>query len=109
MVKEVKGVKKKRQSPARTPEARENQMIALAMDVAEEQMRNGTASAQVITHFLKIGSSKEKLEQEMLAKRTELLTAQTESLESTKRVEELYENALSAMRVYSGEGYDETI
>lgn len=88
--------------PAKTPEAREHQMIALAMDVAEQQMRDGTASAQVITHFLKLGSTKETLEKEMLAERTKLLTARTESLESSKRVEELYENALEAMRLYGG-------
>lgn len=92
--------------PAKTPEGRENQMIALAMDVAEKQMRDGTASAQVITHFLKLGSTKETLEKEMLAKRTALLSAKTESLESARRVEELYENALEAMRIYSGESYE---
>ena len=88
--------------PSLTPEAKENKMIALAMDLAEKQLREGTASSQVIAHFLKLGSSKEKLEQEILEKQTELLQAKTENLKSSKHVEELYNNALKAMRVYSG-------
>lgn len=91
---------------ARTPEARENQLISLAVDLAEEQLRNGTASSQVITHFLKLGSTKEKIEKEILEKQKELITAKTENLQSAKRVEELYTNALEAMRKYSGGGGD---
>lgn len=87
---------------ATTPEARENEMIALAMDQAEKQLRAGTASSQVITHFLKLGTSREELEQERLRKENALTEAKIESLESTKRVEELYKNALDAMRTYSG-------
>lgn len=90
--------------PAQTPEARENQLISLATDLAEKQLREGTASSQVIVHYLKLATQKEKLEQEMLAKKTELVTAQTESLQAAKRVEELYENALKAMREYGGGG-----
>lgn len=93
--------------PALTPEARENQLISLAVDVAEEQLRNRTASSQVITHYLKLGSSRERLEREKLEKENQLLRAKTEALESAHRVEELYENALKAMRRYSGRGYDE--
>lgn len=70
--------------PALTPEARENQMISLAVDLAEKQLREGTASSQVITHFLKLGSSKEKLEKEILEKQKEMITAKTESLQSAK-------------------------
>ena len=92
----------KRRPPATTPEAREKQLAALAYDVAEKQLRNGTASSQVITHFLKIVSQKEKLEQEILEKQKELITAKTESIQSAKRVEELYINALNAMRTYTG-------
>ncbi len=88
--------------PALTPEARENQLISLAIDLAEKQLVEGTASSQVITHYLKLGSSKEKLEQEMLEKRKDLLEAQTQSLKSVQKIEELYENALNAMRNYSG-------
>lgn len=88
--------------PATTPEARENQMISLAVDLAEEQLRNGTASTAVITHYLKLGSSKEQLEKEYLAKRTDLIGAKTDSIRSAKEIEELYTNALDAMRIYNG-------
>ena len=88
--------------PALSPEARENQMISLAMDLAEEQLRNGTASSQLITEFVKRGSTKARLEKEILAEQKELIAAKTESLQSAKRIEELYENALNAMRSYSG-------
>lgn len=90
--------------PALTPEARENQLISLAVDLAEKQLREGTASSQVVTHYLKLGSTKERIEKEILEKQKELITAKTESLQSAKRVEELYTNALNAMRRYSGNG-----
>ena len=88
--------------PALTPEARENQMIALAVDLAEKQLLEGTASSQVITHYLKLGTTKEKLEREILEKQKELIEAKTENLQSAKRIEELYKNALDAMKNYSG-------
>ena len=90
--------------PALTPEARENQLISLAVDLAEEQLRDKTASSQVITHFLKLGTTKAELEKEKLAKENELLRAKTESIESQKRIEELYAEALNAMRRYNGQG-----
>ena len=90
--------------PALTPEARENQLIYLATNLAEQQLRDGTASSQVITHYLKLGSTKEKIEKEILEKQKELITAKTESLQSAKRIEELYANAITAMRNYSGQG-----
>ena len=90
--------------PALTPEARENQMISLAVDLAEQQLRNGTASSQVITHFLKLGTTVAQLEKEKLEQENKLLQARTEALESTKRVEELYEDAIKAMKKYSGGG-----
>lgn len=93
--------------PALTPEARENQMISLAVDLAERQLEEGTASSQVITHFLKLGSSKERLEREKLEEENKLLRAKTENLQSQKRVEELYAEALTAMRRYSGQGEPE--
>ena len=93
--------------PALTPEARENQLISLAVDLAEKQLREGTASSQVITHYLKLGSTKEKLEKEILEKQKELIEAKTQSLQSAKRIEELYENALEAMRRYSGRNNSE--
>jgi len=92
----------RKRPPARTPESRENQMISLAIDLAEKQLEKGTASSQVITHYLKLGSTKEKIEKEILEKQKELITAKTEAIQSAKRVEELYMEALSAMRSYSG-------
>ncbi len=98
---------KRRRPPARTPEARENQLIAKAVDLAEKQLSEGTASAQVITHYLKLGSTKERLEKEKLANENLLLKAKTEALQSAKRIEELYSNALNAMRSYSGNTREE--
>ena len=85
-----------------TPESRENQCIALAYDRAEEQLRNGTASSQVITHFLKLGSTSGRLERDILSEQKKLVKAKTENLESAKRTEELYKNALNAMKRYGG-------
>lgn len=90
--------------PALTPEAKENQMITLAIDLAEQQLREGTASSQVITHFLKLGSTKERLEKEKLEKENELLRAKTEALQSQGEMKEMYEAALNAMKRYSGHG-----
>lgn len=95
---------KKKIRPALTPESREKQLVYLATELAEQQLRDGTASSQVITHFLKLGSSKEKLEQEILLEQKQLLVAKTESLQSAKRIEELYSNAISAMKSYNGHG-----
>lgn len=88
--------------PAKTVEGRERQMISLAVDLAEQQLRDGTASSQVITHFLKMGSTKEIIEKEILERQAELLAAKTDAINSAKRVEELYLDALNAMRSYSG-------
>lgn len=96
--------KKKEIRPALTPEARENQLIYLATELAEQQLRDGTASSQVITHYLKLGSSKEKIEKEILERQKELITAKTEALQSAKHIEELYANAINAMKSYSGQG-----
>lgn len=90
--------------PALTPDARENQLIHLATNLAEQQLKDGTASSQVITHYLKLGTSKERIEKEILEKQKELITAKTEALQSAKRIEELYTNAIAAMRRYSGNG-----
>lgn len=89
--------------PAITPEEREKQLISKAVDLAEKQLEEGTATAQVITHYLKLGSTREKLEQQRLENENVLLTAKAEQLESQKRIEELYAEALDAMRSYSGE------
>ena len=95
---------KRKMRPALTPEARENQLVSLAVDLAEQQLRDGTASSQVITHYLKLGSSREKLEREKLEEENKLLRDKTENLQSMKRVEELYAEALKAMRNYNGQG-----
>lgn len=93
----------KRRKPATTPEAREQEMVSLAMKLAEDQIRKGSASSQVITHFLKAGSLREQLEQERIAHENELLKVKKEAIESQKRVEEMYSEALNAMRSYSGQ------
>ncbi len=90
--------------PALTPEARENQLISLAVDLAEKQLLDGTASSQVITHYLKLGSTKERIEQEILKEQKKLITAKTEALQSAKKIEALYADAIAAMRRYSGNG-----
>ena len=97
----------KKTRPALTPEARENQLISKAVDLAEKQLQNGTASSQVITHYLKLGSMKEKKERELLEQQIKLMEAKTQSVQSQQRVEELYANALSAFRTYSGHGDDD--
>lgn len=99
--------RRKRRPPATTPEARENQMISLAVEVAEEQLRNRTASAQVITHYLRLAAAKERLEKEKLEKEIALLQARADAIESEKRREELYANAIEAMRGYRWELTDE--
>lgn len=93
--------------PALTPEERENQMISLAMDLVEQRLINGTASSQETTHFLKLGTAKEKLEREKLEKENELLKARTEAIQSEQRMEELYKDAIKAMRNYSGNGAED--
>lgn len=93
--------------PQLTPEARENQLIALAMDLVEKRLLEGTASSQETTHFLKLGTMKEILEREKLEKENELLKAKTEAIQSAKRTEELYKEAIKAMKTYSGNGNEE--
>ena len=104
VVKDESKVKRKKLRPALDPDARESQMIAYAIDLAEQQLLDGTASSQVITHYLKLASSKERLEKEKLEKENELLRAKTEMLQSAKKMEGLYEEALNAFRTYSGVG-----
>lgn len=93
--------------PPITPEAQENLMISLAIQCAEKQLRDGTASSQVITHYLKLGSSKEKIEKEILEKQKELIEAKTKNLNSSNEAKELYSKALVAFRKYSGAGDEE--
>lgn len=95
---------KVKRRPALSTEAREQQMIALAVDLAEKQLVEGTASSQVITHFLKQATAKAELEKEKLKQENELLKAKKEALQSEKRREELFEKAINAMKRYSGHG-----
>src|SRR4051812_56543 len=94
----------RRRSRARTLEAREQELTNMAYDLAEDQIRGGTASSQVVTHFLKMGSTRELVEQEKMRGEIELQRVKMEQLEGQKRIEELYLNALEAMRGYSGQG-----
>ena len=95
---------KKKSRPALTAEGREKQMIALAIDCAEKQLREGTASSQVITHYLKLASTKTQLEMEKIKRENKLLDAKVEEIKSTKSSKELYEKAIAAIRIYSGAG-----
>lgn len=94
---------KRRKPPAKTPEQRENDMINLAMNLAEEQLREGTATSQVITHYLKLATTREKLEKEQLERKNLLLKTQAESLESSQKIEAMYEEAIRAFKGYAGQ------
>ncbi len=102
--KPISNASKKRQAPAITEEGREKQLVGLSIDLAEKQILAGTASSQVITHFLKLGSMNNKLELEKLRNENELLKAKADTIKSLKTVEELYTGALNAMKKYSGQG-----
>ena len=93
--------------PATTPESRENQMVSLAVGLAEKQLAEGTASSQVITHYLKLATTRESLEKEKLSRENELLKAKVDSIHSSANVEKLYKDALDAMKNYSGQDVEE--
>ena len=90
-------------TPAKTPEGREKQLISLATDLAEKQLREGTASAQVITHFLKLATETTRLERIKLERENELLTAKTDAIKSDKEREQKYDEVVAALRKYSGQ------
>jgi len=98
-----------RRPPAESPEARENQLIAAAVNLAEKQLLDGTASPSVITHYLKLASGRERLEREKLERENEVLRAKAEAYESNRRTEELYTKAIEAMRSYSGYNSEEDV
>lgn len=102
MAKQSKSLSERRLRPALTPEAREKQLISLAVDLAEKKLLDGTASSQMIVHYLRLGSTKERLEKEILEEQKELLKAKTDAYRSAKHTEELYAMAMEAMRKYSG-------
>jgi hypothetical protein len=99
--------RRKPRRPATTDEGRENQLISLASDLAERQLTDGSASSAVITHYLKLGSTREKLEQSRIENENLLLAAKVDQLASAKKVEELYAAALGAMKQYAGRDDDE--
>lgn len=94
----------KKGRPALTPEARENQLISLAIDLVEQRLIDGTATSQETTHFLKLASSKNRLEQEKLRAETELAKAKVAAIEDNKNTQQAYLDAINAMRYYSGHG-----
>lgn len=98
------GINRPKRPRATTPEARENQLVSLAYDLAEQQLREGSASAMVITHLLKLRTTENKLKEEKLRKENLLLTARTEALESQKNAEVLYGEVIKAIRKYQGFG-----
>lgn len=107
MKKIVETEPKKKVRKALTPEAREQQLIAMATDLAEQQLRDGTASSQVITHFLKLGTMEKKLEMKNLETEIGLKNAKKQAIEGSQRVESLYADALKAMKQYSGQDLDQ--
>lgn len=92
----------RRTRPAISPEARENQLIAMAYDLVEQRLKDGTATSQETTSLIKLGNTKARLEIEKMKHETELLKAKTDAIESARKSEELYANAIAAMRKYSG-------
>lgn len=90
--------------PPLTPEAKENQMISLAMDLVEKRLIEGTASSQETTHFLKLATTKERLEREKLEEENKLLRAKTKALADAADMKEMYKKAIAAMRNYTGNG-----
>ena len=102
MARHAKTQQKRNLPPALTPEAAEAQMISLAMDCAKQQLIDGTASSQVITHFLKLGTQKHKAEMEKMRLETELVRARTESIKANAKSEEMFKEAMEAMKRYSG-------
>ncbi len=97
----------RKQAPAKTVEGREQQMVAMAMDAAEKQLMDGTASSQVITHFLKLGTANAKLEREKMIHENKLLEAKTKQIENAERDAQLFDQVLSALQKYTGNGGDE--
>lgn len=103
MAAERKSTSGRRSRPPRTTEAKQQELIGLAMDWSEKKLRDGTAPAQVVTHFLKQGSERERLELLKLSRENELLNARVAQIEAETRTDELYAQALRAMRRYSGQ------
>lgn len=101
--------KSNRKRPAKDLEARERELISLSMDLAEKRLREGTATSMEIVHFLKLGSTREQMEQDLLERKTENLVAKTESLYAEQHMEEVYAKAIEALRSYNGSGAEEEL
>lgn len=93
---------------ATSMEARENELISLAYDAVEKRIREGTATSQEIVHFLKLGSSTDRLQKELMESEMRLKDAKIQALESAEHLEKLYSDAIDAMKRYSGHGDDGT-
>ncbi|MBQ0088369.1 MAG: hypothetical protein KBT27_03430 [Prevotellaceae bacterium] len=93
--------------PAETEEAVENIMINAAMNLAYQRLMDGTASSAEVVHFLKLGSTNARIEKEILEKQKDLIEAKTDAIHDSKKIEELYSEAIKSMRVYSGQATDE--
>lgn len=92
----------KKRAPSRTLDGREKEMVSLAVNLAEQQLREGTASPSVITHYLKLGTVSHQLELEKMKRENELLQAKTDNIRSLGRMEEIYEQAIESLRRYQG-------
>lgn len=97
----------RRSSTPLSQEARENMIISLAFDLAEQRLRDGTATGQEVTYWLRYGSQRDKLEREMMEQKAELLKAKTDAIKAAEKTELLYADAIRAFRAYAGEGDDE--
>lgn len=109
MAKKPKTIEKATTKPSQDPKRREQQLSRLAIDLAEEKLRDGTASSQLIVHFLKLEANREREQKELeiLEKQKELVTAKAEAYRSASNSEELYAKAMEAIRDYRGERKDE--
>lgn len=96
------GTSRSRRRPATTPEEREHRLINLSYDAAEEQIKEGRATSQLLVHFLRLGTEQASLEKERLRGENALLEARVDSLASAKRIEELYSEAMKAFSSYQG-------
>ena len=108
MKKSDKSTAKKHEAPALTLETRENQLVALAMNLAEERLRDGKATSQEIVYFLKAGAPDEKLKRQLLEAQAELAQAKAAAIKAEKQNAELFAEAIAAFKDYSGETYEES-
>lgn len=92
--------KQAKRKPATDPVAREKQLINLAVDLAEKQLTDGSAAASVINHYLKLASTRESIERDILEKQSELMTAKAEAIHSSKESKQIAQEAIEAMRNY---------